>query len=90
MLYIVTSKAAIFVKVVKIVIEAKRIEMLKMNVMIMITVMMNLMIFVFAVTSIIDCQHTSIVSIRILSASTINARKEVISSRTVVRKAVIL
>ena len=89
MLYIVTSKIAIFMKIVKTVIEAKRIKMLKMNVMTTIIIMMNLMIFALAVTSIIDCQHTSIVSIKILSASTINARKEIISSRTVVRKAMI-
>ena len=89
MLYIITSKIAIFVKIVKIVIEAKRIKMLKMNVMTTITMMMNLMTFVFVVTSIINCQYINTVSIRMLSASTINARKEIISSRTVVRKTMI-
>ena len=89
MLYIVTSKIAILVKIVTIVIEAKEIKMLRMNVMTTIAVIMKLMTFVLAVTSIIDCQHTSIVSIRMLSAPTINARKEIISSRTVVRKTMI-
>ena len=89
MLYIVTSKAAIFVKIVTIVIEIKRTEMLRINVMTTITVMMKLMTFALAVTSIIDCQHTSTVSIRMLSVSTINARKKIISSRTAVRKAVV-
>ena len=89
MLYIVTSKIAILVKAVTIVIEAKKIKMLKMNVMTTITVMMKLMTFALAVTSIINCQHTSTVPIRMLSAPTINARKEIISSRTVVRKTMI-
>ena len=89
MLYIITSKIAILVKIVKTVIETKEIEILKMNVMTTITMMMNLIIFAFAVTSIINCQHTSTASIRMLSASTINARKKIISSRTVVRKTMI-
>ena len=51
--------------------------------------MMNLMIVAFAVISIIDCQYINIASIRMLSASTINTRKKIISSRTVVRKTMI-
>ena len=89
MLYIVTSKIATFMKIVKIVIEAKRIEMLKMNIMTTITMMMNLMTFALAVTPIINCQHTSTAPIKMLSAPTINVRKKIISSRTAVRKAVI-
>ena len=89
MLYIVTSKIAIFVKIVKIVTETKKIKMLKMNVMTTITVMMNLMTFVLVVTSIINCQHTNTVLIRMLFASTINARKKIINSRIAVRKAMI-
>ena len=89
MFYIVTSEAAISVKIVTAVTEAKRIKMLKMNVMTTIAVMMKLMTFAFAVTSIINCQHTSTASIKMLSAPTINARKEVINSKTVVRKTVI-
>ena len=89
MLYIVTSKVAILVKIVKIVIDSKKIEMLRMNVMTTITMMINLMIFVLAVTSIINCQHISTASIKMLFASTINVRKEVISSRTAVRKTMI-
>ena len=89
MLYIVISKAAILAEAVKAVIEAKKIEMLRMNVMTTISVMMKLMTSAIAVTSIISYQHTSTVSIRILLAPTINARKEVIDSRTVVKKTVV-
>ena len=89
MFYIVTSEVAISVKTMTTVTEAKRIKMLRMNVMTTIAVMMKLMTFALAVTSIINCQHTSTASIRMLSAPTINARKEIINSRTAVRKAVI-
>ena len=54
-----------------------------------ITVMMKLMIFVLAVTSIINCQHINTVSIRMSFVSTINARKKIINSRTAVRKTMI-
>ena len=89
MLYILISKIAIFVKIVKIVIDAKKIKMLRMNIMTTITMIMNLMTFALAVTSIINYQHTNTVSIKVLSASTINARKKIINSRIVVRKTMI-
>ena len=89
MFYIVISKVAILAKIVKVVIEAKKIKMLKMNVMTTISVMMKLMIFVIAVTSIINYQYTSIVSTRILFTLTINARKKIIDSKTVVKKTMI-
>ena len=89
MLYIVTLKIAIFVKIVKIVIEVKKIKMLKINVITTIIIMINLMIFVFVVTSIINCQYTNIVSIKMLSASTINARKKIINSKIIIRKTII-
>ena len=60
-----------------------------MNVMTIIIIMIKLMTFVFAVTSIINCQHTNIVSIKMLSASMINARKKIINSKIVVRKTMI-
>ena len=89
MFYIVISKIAIFVKILTAVIEAKKIKMLKMNVMITISVMIKLMIIVIVAISIINCQYTNIVLIRMLSASTINIRKEIISSRTAVRRTMI-
>ena len=89
MFYIVTSKIAILVKIMKIVIDAKKIKILRINVMTTITMMMNLMIFVFVVTSIINCQHINTVLIKILFVSTINVRKKIISSRTAVRKTII-
>ena len=76
-------------KIVKIVIEARKIKILEMNVMTTITIMMNLMTFVLVVTSIINYQYINIASIKILSASTINAKKEIINLKTVVRKTMI-
>ena len=60
-----------------------------MNVMTTISMMMKLMIIIIVVISIIDCQYTNIASIKILSASTINAKKEIISLKIVVRKTMI-
>ena len=58
-----------------------------MNMMTMTSVIIKLMIIIIVIISIIDCQYTNTVLIKILSASmSINTRKEIINSKIFIRK----